>query len=138
MFTAPKSHIGSPVLFIFRMASPIKRDAMTTMDTNTTQRKPAAARKAAKRRAKSPKQRAADRKTKLDHQLEQSGRSDLVWGGRAIGALLGLSEKQVFHLHAKGVFGDAVKKFGIEPEKGEPDKRSLVGVVSKLRALVGV
>jgi hypothetical protein len=90
-----------------------------------------------KREKKTRKQLATERKQRLECQLAQSSEAGVVWGASAIGRIVNLRGPQVYHLFRKGWFGDAVRKFGPEPEEGEPDKRPLVGVVSKLRALIG-
>jgi len=96
-----------------------------------------------KPKKKTRKQLAAKRKARLERQLQQSEETNLVWGAPAIGRLINLSQQQVYHLFRKGWFGDAVRKFGPEPEppkEGEPDKpdkRPLRAEVAKLRALVG-
>jgi hypothetical protein len=95
------------------------------------------AHKAKERKKKNKKQLAAERRARLERQLQQSGETNVVWGAPAIGRLTNLTSPSVYHLFRKGWFGDAVRKFGPEPEEGEPDKRPLVGVVSKLRALLG-
>ena len=57
--------------------------------------------------------------------LENSD-SDWVWGGAAIGRLIGRSESQTHYLFSKGYFGDAVWKFS---------HKHLVASRTKLREL---
>jgi len=52
---------------------------------------------------------------------------DFAWGAAAIGAAIGLDEKQTFHLIYDGALGDAVRKV----------KGRYVGYVPKLRRLMG-
>jgi hypothetical protein len=60
--------------------------------------------------------------------IENPDDSDLVWGGVAIGRLIGRSETQVSHMFRTGVFGDAVRK---------ASRKRLVGSRSALLALFG-
>ena len=71
---------------------------------------------------------AAKRKTKVPDDVE----SDFVWGAEAIGAVIGLNEKQTFHLLYSGALAGAVKKIKTGKEGGR-----WVGSRRKLRALLG-
>jgi hypothetical protein len=54
---------------------------------------------------------------------EDADSSEYLWGAEAIGAVINRNDRQVYHLHAKGVFGDAVVKVG---------HKSLLGFRSKI------
>jgi hypothetical protein len=98
------------------IANAKKRLAELEEKARNTQSKP----KPAPRDRRAETQRVARRTN-----LEDSD-SDWVWGGTAIGRLIGRSESQIHYLFSKGHFGDAVWKFS---------HKHLVASRTKLREL---